>query len=485
MVMDMGKLLAEITARFPEKDRLVVERAFGFAQKAHRGQKRKSQEEYIYHPLRVAGTLSRLGLEYETICAAILHDVLEDTKITAGNIKKEFNDNIAFLIEGVSKLKSVDFRGGSAVKGVRQNEQRRIESFRKMILATAKDIRVVLIKLADVLDNIQTIEALSKEKQLRYAREVLEIYAPIAERLGIGWLKGELEDFAFPYVFPDEYQELFGKVEQLLKENKLYIQKLEPKVLKLLAQEGIRPLRVDARTKHLYSLWKKMNRYQVDASKIYDLVAFRIIVKDIPACYAVLGTIHKHWTPLPGRINDYIALPKPNGYQSLHTKVFCEGGKVTEFQIRTEKIHQEAEFGIAAHWAYKEKVARPFKKNLTWIQQLQDWHKAVDSKEFLKSLKIDFFHDRIFVFTPKGEVIDLPEGATPVDFAYAIHSDLGDKCILAKVNGKPAQLSSSLKNNDLVEIVTAKNKRPSPDWIGFVKTSKARSKIRDTLRKKD
>jgi GTP pyrophosphokinase len=311
---------------------------------------------------------------------------------------------------------------------------------------------------------------------------VLEIYAPLASRLGIGWLKGALEDLAFATVYPSEHRSLVKKTEALIAENRQYLESLRPEVEKLLAAAGIVPLRIDARVKHLYSLWKKLEKNGNDLSKIYDLVALRLIVRTVSECYGALGAIHERWTPLPGRIKDYIALPKPSGYRSLHTTVFADEGKITEFQIRTKEMHEEAEFGIAAHWAYKEN-ASPFKKNLAWIQQLSDWQNAASSKEFLEHLKIDFFRNRIFVFTPKGDVIDLPEGATPVDFAYAIHSDLGDRCAMARVNGKAVGLKTPLLNNDIVEIVVRKNKKPSRDWLTFVKTSKARSKIRDSLRK--
>lgn len=472
----MDKKLAEIKNLYNNADeQKLIEQAFVFARSAHRGQKRKTGEDYLIHPLTVACTLSRLQLDARTIAAGLLHDVLENTKITAVDVTKEFDQEIAFLVEGVSKLRGVDFKG----------EKELAENFRKMILATAQDIRVVLIKLADVLHNTQTLGTLSPSRKKRYAREVLEIYAPIANRLGIGWLKGELEDLAFPYVMPKEYNELSSLVKDAIKENEQYIEDLKPKVFKLLEKEEIKPIKIDARTKHLYSLWKKTKRLDKKPWEIYDLVALRIIVSDIPTCYATLGALHKRWRPLPNEIKDYIALPKPNGYQSLHTKVFGEGGKITEFQIRSQEMHNEAEFGIAAHWAYKEKITHPFKKKLSWIKQLQDWQVAADPKEFLESLKIDFFRDRIFIFTPNGDVIDLPEGATPIDFAYAIHSDLGDQCVMAKVNGKPIQIASALKNNDIVEIITQKNKKPSPDWLGFVKTSKARSKIREALRKQE
>jgi len=467
----METTLAEISGKYNAQDRDLIERAFEFAEHAHIGQNRLSGEPYIIHPLRVAATIAELNLDAETAAAALLHDVAEDADFPTSDIEKVFGKTVAFLVEGVSKLKRVDFTG----------EESKAENFRKMILATAQDIRVVFIKLADVLDNMQTLGVLSPDRQTRYSREVLEIYAPIAERLGIGWLKGKLEDLAFPYIYPEEFKVLKSCVSELVKENKRYIEALTPTVARLLNEEKIRPVNLDSRVKHLYSLWKKLARHENDMVKIHDLVALRIIVEDIPACYAVLGTLHKNWTPLPGRIKDYIALPKPNGYRSLHTTVFCEDGKITEFQIRTPEMHREAEFGIAAHWAYKEKTGS-FKPKLAWVEQLHEWQGSADPKEFLENLRIDFFRDRIFVFTPKGDVIDLPEGATPIDFAYAVHSDLGNRCSMAKVNSKPASFDTTLKNHDVVEIVTAKNKKPSSDWLTFVKTSKARGKIREALR---
>lgn len=472
------KLRKQILAPFSGEEKKAIEHALAFADRAHAGQTRRSGEDYVNHPLNVAATLAHLGLDYETVIAGLLHDVLEDTVTSKPTLEKEFGETVAFLVSSVTTLKDVDF---IAPKEESTATKQLAENFRKMVLATAKDVRVVLIKLADVLHNAKTLDALPKERRERYAREILDIYAPLAARLGIGELKGDLEDLAFPYVHPKEYNELARRVAHVVEENKAYIEHLKSHVKKLLEKSGISPVSVDARTKHLYSLWQKLERYDNDLSKIYDLVALRIIVRTVPECYEVLGELHKEWRPLPGRIKDYIATPKPSGYRSLHTTVFAKEGKITEFQVRTEEMHYEAEFGIAAHWAYKNED-EPFKKDIGWIQQLSDWQKALGSEEFLESLQIDFFKDRIFVFTPEGDVINLPEEATPVDFAYAIHSDLGDTCTLAKVNGKAAKLSTPLKNNDIVEIVTQKNKKPSRDWLTFVKTSKARSKIRDALR---
>jgi len=373
-----------------------------------------------------------------------------------------------------------------------------VENLRKLFLAMAKDIRVILIKFADRLHNMKTLDALPKEKQKRIALETLEIYAPLSSRLGIGELKGQLEDLAFPYVHPKEYQEIINQVKEKYSQSKRYLEKISPLIKKTLNKKGVRVIEIHSRTKHYYSLYKKLLRYDMDWHRIYDLVALRIIVPDIENCYAALGVIHKNWKPLIGRIKDYIAIPKPNGYQSIHTTIFCQEGKITEFQIRTPQMHEEAEYGIAAHWHYTEKKGfrdyikqaiflkksdkktRQLIEELTWVKQLQEWQKEQFSSpnEFINSLKIDFLKDRIFVFTPKGDIIDLPEGATPVDLAYEIHSDIGDQCAGAKVDGKMTALSEQLQNGQVIEIITQKNKKPSRDWLKFVKTSQAKKRIK-------
>ncbi len=456
----MEKKIEKIKNNYDKDGQEIIQKAFNF---------RDKNDEFA-RSLAMAKTLSQLNMDADAVVAALLY---KNQGLNLKEIEKIFGKDIVFLVNSASNLKSLDFSG---------QKKELFENFRRMILATARDIRVVMIKLADILYEMKNINNSPLEEKKKISEEVLEIYSPLAARLGIGWLKGELEDLAFPHVHPKEYKELLCKAENLLRDNKVYIEKLKPKVRRLLKNEEIKPILVEARTKHLYSLWCKLKRYDNDITKIYDLVALRIITDNVSGCYTTLGILHNHWKPVPERVKDYIALPKPNGYQSLHTTVFGENGKITEFQIRTPKMHEEAELGIASHWAYKEK-AKPFKKNLAWIQQLREWQKAASADELIESLKIDFFRDRIFVFTPKGDVIDLPEGATPIDFAYAIHSDLGDRLSLAKVNGKPIPVSSSLKNNDIVEILTIKNKKPSQDWLNFVKTSRARSKIRDTLRK--
>jgi GTP pyrophosphokinase len=453
----------------------LLRRAYAFAAEAHRGQLRSSGEPYITHPLAAALTLAHMGLDDTTIAAAILHDVVDDTPVTIEEIKKVFGEEIAFLVQGVTKLGKLKYRG----------VERHVENLRKMFLAMAEDIRTVLIKLADRLHNMETIAALPPEKQRRIALETLEIYAPLAGRLGIGELKAKLEDLSFPIVFPQDHRWLLSNVREAYAERHAYIDRLIPLVRRILTEENLPPVEIHARAKHYYSLWLKLQRYGMDLSKIYDLVAVRIIAPDITACYATLGALHKHWRPLLGRIKDYISVPKPNGYQSLHTTVFCEEGKIVEFQIRTPEMHAQAEYGIAAHWLYsesgKESLKRP--ERFRWVEQLRDWQREVrGTDEFLDTLRIDFFKDRIFVFTPKGDVIELPDGATPIDFAYHIHSELGDTAIGAKINDRFQGLDTILRNGDVVEILTKRGQKPSPKWLEFARTSLARGHIRKALR---
>ena len=437
---------------------------------------------HIGHPFSVALTLAKMNLDAETVAAALLHDVVEDTKFTINDIKEEFGENVAFLVSGVTKLDKIQYSG----------IETRVENLRKMFLAMAQDIRVVLIKLADRYHNMQTLGDKPEEKdRKRIALETLEVYAPIANRLGMGELKGQLEDMAFEYLNPEEFARLKNEVEEKYEAHKRYIEKLEPLLCEVLKKEKIFPLEINARTKHLYSLYKKLLRYQMNFDKIHDLVAARIILNNVEDCYLALGVIHQTWKPAPGLIKDYIAMPKPNGYQSLHTSVFGPDGKITEIQIRTKDMHEKAENGIAAHWAYKEQkyndssYRKTNSKELVWVEQIREWQKAVrGSDEFFDLLKIDFFKDRIFVLTPKGDVLDLPEGATPVDFAYNIHSTVGHECVGAKVNGKIAPLDAKLESGDLVEILTQKNKKPSPDWLNFVKTNLAKDRIKSAVRSK-
>jgi GTP pyrophosphokinase len=474
-------MLEKILTYFQDsKERTLIREAFGLAEKAHGSQRRESGGLYIQHPLNVALTLTKMNLDTETIAAALLHDVAEDTSCTIGDIEKQFGKTIASLVNGVTKLDKIKYSG---IEG-------KAENLRKMFLAMAQDIRVVLIKLADRYHNMQTLETLHKEDQKRIALETLEIYAPIAHRLGMGELKGQLEDLAFKYLYPEEYERLENEMSERYEMQRAYIRELEPVLYEILKKENVVPLEIHARAKHFYSLYKKLIRYQMNFDKIHDLVAARIIVKTIEDCYLTLGVIHQMWKPVPGLIKDYIAMPKPNGYQSLHTSVFGPEGKITEIQIRTPEMHEKAENGIAAHWAYKEreywsKQPPVAPKELFWIEQLRKWQRAVrGSDEFFESLRIDFFKDRIFVLTPLGDVIDLPEGATPVDFAYHIHTTIGNECTGARINGRIAPLDTKLESGDLVEIITQKGKKPSADWLNFAKTNLAKDKIRSTVKVK-
>lgn len=466
-------------------DRTLIERAFFFAVLAHEGQKRFSGDDYITHPIAVSLKVASFRLDAAAISAALLHDAVEDKGTTLREIRKKFGPDVAFLVSGVTKVDRLKYHG----------IERAAESMRKMFLATAEDVRVVIIKLLDRLHNMETLDHLPyPDKRLRIAKETLEIYAPLADRLGIWDIKAKLEDLAFKYVYPEEYSWIVKEVKKRIGHREHYLKKVMPAVKKELGSESIRPIEVSARAKHNYSLWKKLLRYDMDWSRIFDLMAVRIIVSNVSDAYAALGAIHKNWRPLPGRIKDYIALPKPNGYQSLHTTVFCLDNQIVEFQIRTLEMHRESEMGIAAHWAWEE-AGKPKhfehlqSSKLSWVRQLREWQESFrkntkDSREFLESLKIDFFKDRIFVLTPKGEVIDLPEGSTPIDFAYRIHSDIGNRASGAKINGKLVSFDHQLQNEDVVEILTQKNKKPSSEWLEFVKTAIARSHIRAALKDK-
>ena len=482
-IMTLATLKDKIKS-YDDADQGLIERAFAFADKVHKGTKRKTGEPYITHPLAAATRLAEMRLDAATVAAALLHDVAEDTGVTINDVKKEFGDEIGFLVDGVTKLGKLKYRGA----------ERMAESLRKMFFAIAEDIRVVLIKLADRLHNMETLAVLPPEKQKRIALETLDIYAPLANRLGFGDLKAKLEDLSFMYVYPDECRTVEKLAKTQMSERTHYINRIRPLIQKFLVDDGIQISHIDARAKHYYSLWRKLLKWDMDIEKIHDLIALRIIVPTIEDCYRALGIIHAHWKPLPGLIKDYIAMPKPNGYKSLHTTIFGPDGENIEIQIRTIAMHDEAEHGIAAHWAYSEhkktknyrnQIASSAKeKELSWVNQLRDWQKdATDSNEFIESLKIDFFKNRIFCLTPKGDAIDLPEGATAVDFAYHVHSQIGNAASGARVNGKMVPLNHELGNGDVVEIITQKNKKPNPGWLDFVKTSMARKHITVVLRK--
>jgi GTP diphosphokinase / guanosine-3',5'-bis(diphosphate) 3'-diphosphatase len=458
----------KIKEHYSESDLKLIKKAYEFANVAHAGQKRATGVDYIEHSLNTAYNLAELRLSTAIIMAGLLHDVPEDTERTLEEIKKEFGSDIAKMVEGITKLSNIKYRG----------IERYVENLRKMFVAMAEDIRVILIKFADRLHNLQTLYALPANKQKRIAMETLEIYTPIANRLGIGELQSKLEDAAFKYSNPDEY----NFIEQLIKTNlpqkKEALNRMTIAIKKELEDSKTSYLKIFGRTKHYYSYYRKYLKYNKNEKNIYDLIAIRIIVDSVVNCYTILGIIHNKYKPIRGKIKDYIAQPKPNGYQSLHTAVFGENNEVIEIQIRTQEMNDQAEFGIASHWNYKENKSDSY-KNISWVNELASWLKNIqDNDEFLEGAKIDIFKNRIFVFTPKGDVIDLPEDASPVDFAYHIHTDIGDRCTQALVNSEMVQLKHKLKNGDVVEILINKNKKgPNPDWLKFVKTRTARSHI--------
>jgi len=460
----------------PKSDLELVELAFEFAKEAHEGQKRLTGEDYIFHPLATAQTLAEMKLSPAIIIAGLLHDVPEDTKYTLADIKKNFGEDIAAMVQGITKLGTIKYRG----------IERYIENLRKMFIAMAEDLRVILIKFADRLHNLKTLYALPRNKQIRIASEVLEIYAPITNRLGMYEMKGRLEEEAFKYLYPKEYNWLKKLIEEQAKVKEKYLNKVVSFVKEELKNEDIEFIEVKGRVKQLYSLYQKLLKHNKDINRVYDFVALRIIVKDVPTCYAVLGIIHKKLKPLKGRIKDYIAQPKPNGYSSLHTTVFTLEGEIIEIQIRTKEMDEDAEYGIAAHWHYDEKGSFKPGKKTKWIEELTKWQKELTANEkFLENLKIDVFQDRIFVFTPKGDVIDLPKGATPIDFAYHVHTDIGNQCTGSLINNHIASLNTPLKSGDVIEILTDKNRKyPSTDWLKFVKTPVAKSKIKSLLSKR-
>lgn len=462
-----------------EKDKDgIIKRAIEFAYNAHNGQVRKSGEPYITHPLEVARILTMIEIDTDAIAASILHDVVEDTDVTVGQIAEEFNEDIAVLVDGVTKLGLLQFE---------TREEQHAESIRKMIIAMAKDIRVMLIKLADRLHNMRTLQYMTEEKQKAVARETLEIYAPISHRLGISAIENELEDLCFKYLFPKEYYDLVDMVKQKREERQEYIDGIIARIQEKLTEVKIKA-DIEGRPKHLYSIYRKMVRKQKSFDQIYDLTAIRVLVDTVKDCYGVLGMVHTIWKPMPGRFKDYIAVPKQNLYQSLHTTLMGENGMPFEVQIRTYEMHMTAEYGIAAHWKYKEgkKFGEDSEdKKLSWLKQVLEWQNDVDDpNEFISSLKMDLFTDTVFVFSPKGDVIDLVNESTPIDFAYAIHSAVGNKCIGAKVNGKIVPLDYKLKTGDIVEILTSKAAAgPSRDWLNIVKTPSARTKIRQWFKR--
>lgn len=468
---ELEKLVAKSYAN-PDLD--LLRRAYALAESAHKDEVRLTGHPVISHPVTVAYRLAEMGLHINVVVAGLLHDIVEDSEITTEDLQEQFGEDIASLVESVTKLKH-----GIKYKG----SERYAENMRKMFLAMASDVRVVFMKFADRLHNLATLYGQPRHKQERIARESLEIYAPIASRLGMSEFKGELEDASFAYLQPKDFERMKNIMDVKVREKGAYVSRIIDQVEKLLAQTNMQDYMVHGRVKRLFSLYKKLKKYQGDLSKIYDLIAVRIIVDSVEDCYMTLGLLHQTWRPVPGRIKDYIAQPKPNGYQSLHTTVFTENGEIVEFQIRTVEMHELAEYGVAAHWRYKEGAHRP-NKNTHWMEELIHIQKELESKknflEQLEVMKIDVFQDRIFVFTPQGDVIDLPVDATPVDFAYAIHTEVGNKCTAARINDVMRNLDTPLQSGDIVEIITDKNRRgPNPDWLKFAKTRHARSKIKD------
>jgi guanosine-3',5'-bis(diphosphate) 3'-pyrophosphohydrolase len=473
------KLRETVASHYPQADLEPMRRAFELAAQAHQGQARVTGEAYITHPLAAAQILANLGIDPIAITAAILHDVPEDTDLTLGELEEGFGAEIAQLVDGVTKLSKFS---------THSYEEQQAENIRKMFLAMADDIRVVLIKLADRLHNMRTLYALPTEKQQRIARQTLEIYAPLAERLGIWSVKWELEDLSFKTLEPERYRELARMLDTRRKGREAFIHRAIETLRPELVKAGIEA-DLTGRPKHLYSIWKKMQRKSADLGEIYDVYAIRVLVDEVRDCYAALGVVHSIWRPIPGQFDDYIAVPKPNLYQSLHTAVIALDGQPLEIQIRTHAMHNVSEVGIAAHWRYKEgsKADRDYDQKLAWLRQVMDWQRDVsDATEFVEGVKLDLFQDQVFVFTPKGEVKDLPAGATPLDFAYRIHTDVGHRCIGAKINNRLVPLDYRLKNGDIVEIVTTKGEHgPSRDWLNVVRTSHAREKIRQWFKRQE
>ena len=468
--MSISELL-RIAEHLPAPDRERVQRAYDRAAAAHTGQHRLSGEDYVKHPLEVAAILADLRLDAATLIAALLHDTIEDTALTRQEVADEFGEDVARLVEGVTKLGRISFRS---------EQQIQAENIRKMLLAMAEDIRVVLIKLADRLHNMRTLDPLPELKRKRIARETLDIYAPLAHRLGIAQVKWELEDLAFRHLDPEGYQEVVGRLHRKRAERETLVSDLREILARELEKIDI-AADISGRPKHLYSIWQKMTRDEKDFSEIYDLLAMRVQVDSVKDCYGVLGIVHSLWKPLPGRFKDYIAMPKSNGYQSLHTTVISHTGEPIEIQIRTREMHRVAEYGVAAHWAYKEGDQDPrFDMKLGWLRLLMEWQKeVVDAESFVDAVKVDLFQDEVFVFTPRGDVLNLPAGSTPVDFAYRVHTEVGHRCIGAKVNGRMVPLEYELKNGEIIEVLTTKSPHgPSRDWLNFVKSASAKERIR-------
>ena len=474
-----NRLIEIIKSYQPDETCENIRKAYELADEAHKEQKRVNGDPYILHPLAVAEILADMEIDTTTITASLLHDVVEDTEYMLEDIERIFGKEVAFLVDGVTKLNRLDYR---------TKEDQQVNSMRKMFLAMAKDIRVVVIKLADRLHNMRTLKYMRSEKQKRIAQETLEIYAPLAHRLGIFNIKWELEDLSFRYMEPDKYYDLVDQMKEKRKVREEIVNEAIDVLKKTLTESSI-SFEINGRPKHFYSIYKKMKKDNRDLSQIYDLYAIRVIVDTVQDCYGVLGIVHSLWKPLPYRFKDYIAMPKPNNYQSLHTTVIGTRGQPVEIQIRTWDMHHIAEYGVAAHWRYKEGHAAgrtsEFDEKMGWLRNLLEWQDTSNPQEFVNALKLDAFSDEVFVFTPRGDVIDLPQGAIPIDFAYRIHTDVGHRCVGAKVNGKIVPLDYALKNGDIVEVITSKTGKPSLDWLKIVGSSESRSKIRNWFKKEN
>lgn len=473
-MLRLTDILDKVSAYHSSADLDLIKKAYVFSAKVHKGQLRLSGEPYLTHPMEVANILADLRLDEVTISAGLLHDTLEDTWCTRPELDAAFGEEIASLVEGLTKISKITFF---------TKQEQEAENFRKMILAMAKDVRIVVIKLADRVHNMRTLEYLPMERQEAVARETLDIYAPLANRLGIGFIKNELEDQALKYLKADIYYDLVKKVAKKRRERENFIEEVKEVISKKIAEAGIRG-EVSGRPKHFYGIYKKMEDQKLEFDQVFDLIAFRVIVESVAECYAVLGMIHSLWKPVPGRFKDYVALPKANMYQSLHSTVIGPHGERMEVQIRSYDMHRVAEVGIAAHWMYKEGLEdQGVDKRFSWLRQMVEWQSELkDSSEFLESLKVDLFPGEVYVFTPKGDVREFPAGATPIDFAYSIHTEIGHHCAGAKVNGKLMPLKYQLQTGDTVEIVTSAHQHPSKDWLKIVKTSRARSKIRQWIK---
>jgi GTP pyrophosphokinase len=474
-VEELYRTLEEkVRALRPKEDLSSLDRAYRFSAQQHREQKRKSGEPYITHPLAVAHILADMQMDLVSIETGLLHDVVEDTPVMLDEVRDKFGDDVARCVDGVTKLSKISFAN---------REDRQAESLRKMLLAMTSDIRVVIVKLADRLHNMRTIDAMAPERREAIAQETLDIYAPIAHRLGMGKVRGELEDLSFQALQPEAAADLMREIDTKRHQHEEYLMELKADIEQKLQREDI-PARVEGRVKRAYSVYLKLKRQRINLDQVYDILAIRIITDSVKNCYAALGVIHNEWHPIPGRIKDFIAMPRPNLYQSLHTSVIGPGGMTFEVQIRTEEMHKIAEEGIAAHWKYKEGSKGPDEddQRIAWLRQLVEWQRDMsDSGEFLSTLKVDLYSEEVYTFTPRGRVIVLPRDATPVDFAYAIHSDVGNTCVGARVNGAMKPLKTALRNGDVIEILTQAGHQPSRDWLAFVKTTKARNKIRHVI----